>query len=233
MGWPKELVLVRHAESLGNVKSVDERASFNLTSHRYGLTDFGKEQAVKTGEYLNDTYGFFDINYTSYYQRTKDTFEIMYPNKKHYEDPRLAEANRGHYHSLTREQLKTKFPEELERKDREGLYHYRPLGGENWPDIELRIHSFLGTLSRDCEDKKVLIVVHGFWFLLFQRLIHHFSISDAVDIYTNSKNHGVIENASVTKYVNEGKHLKLVQYNYIPWKVEGLRNDLISLPWKE
>lgn len=225
MGWPKDLVLVRHAESEGNVLTVDNRATFDIPTHKYGLTERGRQQAKITGEYLRATYGTFDVYYVSYYQRSRETMSIMYPEANLYEDPRLAEAQRGIYHFLTKAEMEVKYPEELARKDREGLYHYRPPGGENWPDIELRIHSFLGTLARDYERQRVLIVGHGHWLLLFQRLIEHFSIDEAVEMYLGKR---IFANASVTHYqgttkasIKDGlikQRLDLIQSNFVPWE---------------
>jgi broad specificity phosphatase PhoE len=218
MGWPKNLVLVRHAESKGNVLSVDDRASYEVATHDYGLTERGREQAELTGEYLRKRFDGFDFYYTSYYRRAKETMTLLYPDAKVREDPRLAEAQRGIYHAMTRSEITERFPHELIRKDREGLYHYRPLGGENWPDVELRIHSFLGTLARDGAGQSGLIVVHGHWLLLFQRLIHHFSIDEALTRYRA----GVFENASVTVYrgrSQKGKpRLVLTEENIVPWQ---------------
>lgn len=219
MGWPKLLVLVRHAESEGNVRNPNERADYGVGSNFYPLTDHGRQQATLTGKYLQGRFGNFDTYYSSYYTRTNETLSLMYPNAKVYQDPRLAEGQRGIWHVLSEEQMKQRFPEELIRKEREGLYHYRPIGGENWADIELRAHSFLGTLSRDCEDKKVLAAVHGQWLLLLQRLIHHYSIEETVAKYKSRK---ISENASVTIYestnVNGKSRLKLVEENLVPWK---------------
>ena len=218
MAWPKLLVLVRHAESEGNILSVDERAKFDLATHAYKLTFRGEKQAELTGGYLRKRFGDFDVYYQSYYSRTKQTLGIMYPKARIYEDARLAEGQRGIWHTMAIAQMKKRFPEEIERKKREGLYHYRPWGGENWPDIELRIHSFLGTLSRDYSGKRVICAVHGHWLILFQRLIHHFPIEDALKKYKDS----VFENASVTIY--EGKKIKgksrlvVKEENIIPWK---------------
>lgn len=228
MGWPNMLVLVRHAESEGNVRSVDERAQFEMPTYAYPLTALGRQQAEKTRYYLQKTIGggcwynlskFFTLRYASYYERSRETLQIICPGAKFYEDPRLAEAQRGIYHTMTSDQIEKSFPGELARKEREGLYHYRPLGGENWPDVELRIHSFLGTLSRDCDGKNVIMVVHGHWLILFQRLIHHFSIDEAVAKYKA----GVFENASITIYKNvpvAGCHprLELIAENIVPWK---------------
>ncbi|MBI4119214.1 MAG: histidine phosphatase family protein [Parcubacteria group bacterium] len=223
MAWPELLVLVRHAESEGNVKSVDDRAEYDVATHAYRLTERGRRQAKITGQYLKDRFGFryFDVRYISYYIRSKETMEIMCPKSCYgdpYEDPRLAEGQRGIWHTMTKEQIRHRFPEEIERKEREGLYHYRPLGGENWPDMELRIHSFLGTLSRDYAGQKVLIVVHGHWLILFQRLVHHFSIDEAVRKYEQS----VIENAAITIYegiTQDGRsRLLLSEENIVPWR---------------
>lgn len=216
MGWPELLVLVRHAESEGNVRTVDERAGYGVSTHMYPLTSRGREQAKATGEHLKARYGKFDVRYVSYYTRSKETMEIMCPGERVYEDPRLAEGQRGIWHTLTERQVKRQWPGEIERRNREGYYHYRAPGGENWPDIELRIHSFLGTLSRDYEGQKVLIVVHGHWLILFKRLVEHFSIDEALRMYREK----VAANASVTEYRGEmvGGKSRLVYSGYaVPW----------------
>lgn len=122
--------------------------------------------------------------------------EIMCPGEDVYEDPRLAESQRGIWHVMTSAEVEARLPFEVIRKTREDLYHYRPLGGENWPDVELRIHSFLGTLHRDYGGKDVLMVVHGHWLVLFQRLVHRFSIDEAMERYRSK----ICPNASVTIY---------------------------------
>lgn len=218
MAWPKLLVLVRHAESEGNLKTADERALFDVSTHEYALTERGKKQAIITGRYLKERFGNFDIHYVSYYLRSRDTMSLMYPEAKVYEDPRLAEAQRGIWHTMTREEIRLQYPGEIQRKEREKLYHYRAPGGENWPDVELRIHSFLGTLSRDYDDQKILIVVHGHWLVLFQRLIHRFSIAEAMQRYED----GPFENASVTIYegkeIDRKSRLVLIEENIAPWR---------------
>jgi broad specificity phosphatase PhoE len=222
MGWPSLLVFVRHAESEGNIRTPEERVNYEVAAHAYALTDRGQAQAGITGAYLQEKYGEFDVYYSSYYKRAKETLKIMYWDAHHYEDARLAEAQRGIWHTMPSALIAEHYPKEIERKKREGLYHYRPLGGENWADIELRIHSFLGTLNRDCSDQKVLVVAHGHWLILFQRLVEHFSIEEAERRYTT--NSEAFENASVTVYkgetVNGKSRLALEQKNFVPWRSE-------------
>ena len=218
MNWPSLLVFVRHAESEGNIISGDERARLAIPNHSYVLTERGKQQSAITGEYLKKRFGEFDAYYQSYYARTKQTLQIMYPDAVTFEDARLAERGGGIMQTMTKAELTARFPEEDARKKKEGLYSFRPLGGENWPDVELRIHSFLSSLMRDHAGKKVLCVVHGHWLVLFQRVMHHFSIETATDRFL----HGEFGNASVTIY--EGKQagdnskLELVEENIIPWE---------------
>ena len=220
MGWPSRLVLVRHAESEGNIIPPDERAKSPYATHKLPLTARGRKQAEITGWYLTQHYDPFDIRYVSYYTRARETMEILCPDEKVYEDSRLAEGQRGIWHTMTHAQIEQMFPYEIIRKEKEDLYHHRPFGGENWADIELRIHSILGTIARDYEGQNVLMVVHGHWLILFQRLIQHFSIEEAIRRYKE----GVVKNASVTEYrgiVVDGKpRLRLIQENIVPW--EGL-----------
>jgi broad specificity phosphatase PhoE len=218
MGWPKRLVLVRHAESKGNVLSADERAKCRYATYAFPLTKRGRRQAKLTGEYLKAEYDPFDIRYTSYYKRARQTMKILCPGEKFYRDSRLAEAQRGIWHTMTEKQIRRWAPHEFKRKAKENLYHYRPLGGENWSDVEDRIHSMLDTLNRDYEGLNVLMVVHAHWEILFQRIVAHSSIKDAMRRYRA----GVIKNASVTEYegrVVEGKsRLILVKENIAPWE---------------
>lgn len=225
MGTPRLLVLVRHAESEGNLLPVDERASLEVATHAYPLTKRGVKQAGITGKYLRDCFGRFDAYYTSYYQRAQETMHIIAPDAKAIQDPRLAEAQRGIYHTMTKAQIEERYPEELLRKKREGLYHYRPFGGENWPDVELRIRSFLDTLKSEHDGQSVLAVIHGHWLLLFQRLVHSRTIEEALEGYRR----GVVENASVTEYCsgkNPGSPIALIlrKENLIPWEGELPKN---------
>ncbi len=217
MGWPKILALVRHAESEGNVLNADQRAEYDVATHRYKLTERGRAQAKITGAWLNMQYGKFDVRYVSYYRRSAETMHIMCPGLKTYEDSRLAEAQRGLWHTMTEKQVRECYPEEFARREKEGLYHYRPWGGQNGPDVELSIYSFLSTLNRDHEGQSVLAVVHGRWLVLFQRVVEHFSIEAALDRFE----HNVAENASVTIYMNKRRYGKsrLARTGYvIPWQ---------------
>ena len=219
MGWPAELVLVRHAESEGNVLPPELRATLPIPHHRFALTERGRAQARITAGYLHERYpDGFDTYYCSHYHRVQETLRILYPDARMYEDPRLAEASRGIFSELSGAEIAERYPYEEARKAKQGHYDYRPIGGENWPDVELRIHSFLGTLARDCEGDRVLIVVHGFWLHVFRRLVERHSVAHWVEAYPNE----LVANASVTRYaateIRGRQRLALKEVNVVPWQ---------------
>ncbi|MCH7758997.1 histidine phosphatase family protein [Patescibacteria group bacterium] len=218
MSWPKLLILVRHAESVGNVTAVP--AKLNLSAHQYPLTKKGIEQAKITGEYLRKNLKKFDVSFTSYYQRAIQTMELLYPQAQFTKDARLAEQQRGIWHTMTEKEIKKSYPQEIKRKQLEGLYHHRAWGGENWPDVELRIRSFLDDLKKFYHNKKVLLVVHGRWLVIFQSLITPLSIEEA--IFKSRLEEAAFANSSITIYEektsNKKSNLVLVEENIIPWQ---------------
>lgn len=219
MVWPKELVLVRHAESEGNVLADHERGGLAIPSSRFGLTERGCKQAEYTGAYLRERYrNGFDTYYYSHYKRVQETGRIMFPDARFYEEPRLAEGSRGIWSEMTATEIAERYPHEAARKQKEGHYDYRPIGGENWPDVEQRIHSFLDTLARDCEGERVLIIVHGFWLHLFRHLVERFTVAETLEKFPGEN----VENASITTYESElvrgRSRLIRKEFNLVPWK---------------
>ncbi|MDO8467045.1 MAG: histidine phosphatase family protein [bacterium] len=222
MGWPRKLVLVRHAQSTGNLLTVEQRADLPEPAHEYELTELGCQQAEITGLYLKKRFCEFDACFSSHYLRARQTLAIAMPNAKAIEDSRLAEAQRGIWHRMNKEKVCQLYPGEVERREQEDLYQYRPIGGENWPDIEMRIHSFRQSLFLEHDDEKVLAIVHGNWFNLFQKVNDGLTAEEVLHRY-KLDNHGVVDNASVTIYrgksVNGKPRLVLEEENIVPWRV--------------
>ena len=174
------LVVVRHGESERNVSKTAATAAGLL---EYGgeirdvdvqLTTRGIAQATETGKYLASKFH-FDRVFTSPYLRAVQTTRLIvdefnYTPEIHNEE-RIREKEFGILDGLTKEGIERKYPEESKRKQLVGKYYYRPPGGESYPDVALRIHSFLGTLTRDFACKSVLAVCHSVIVLVFRRLL--------------------------------------------------------------
>lgn len=220
--YPATIVFVRHAESVGNTLTREQRARTAMGSNYYQLTERGREQARLTGAWMRERFPSPDRIFRSYYARTRETAELLYPGTSIQEDPRLAEADRGIWHVRTEEQVRIEAPFELDRREFQGIYHYRPIGGENWPDIEIRLRIFRNMLRAHYSGKTVVVVGHGQWLLLWQKTVHRWTIDETVARYLRDD---IVANASVLIYRGEtdpdGRH-RLVHdpaTDYIvPWQ---------------
>lgn len=211
-------IFVRHAQSRGNLLTQAERAKLEVGTIYYELTPLGVTQAQRTGAWLHCYCSDPDRIFRSYFMRTRRTADLLYPDRQIDEDERLAEANRGIWHVLNEDEIQERMPWEIKRRELDGLYHYRPPGGENWPDVELRLRDFRRSMRRRFPGKTIVVVTHGNWLLLWQKRIHHWTIDETVERYRQGR---IVENASVLIYRDElvrGKH-RLVEDSYIvPWQ---------------
>ena len=215
MNWPSQIVIVRHAESEGNAKSPDDTSFDNKANHSFALTETGRKQAQKTGEYIRAKYGSFDGYICSTFCRTQETLSLIYPNVVRTIDSRLDEFWRGIWHTMSAEDVAKFYPQEVEIKNREGWYHYRAFGGQNGQDVELMIYSFLTHLREFYAGKKVFIVGHGTWMIFLWRVLCNLSIAEAESKYKINK----YKNASVTVFEGEKDQLKLIMDNYVPQSI--------------
>lgn len=213
MSWPSQIVIVRHAESEGNLKPSNDASFRNKANHNFSLTDKGRKQAKITGDYLKAKYGRFDAYICSTFNRTQETLSVMYPGIIPVIDSRLDEMWRGIWHTMTEEEVTKYYPEERRIWDREGWYHYRAPGGQSGQDVELIIYSFLYHLREFFGGKRILVVGHGTWMIFLWRIIFNHSVAEAEAKYKNDK----YKNASVTVLESEdGLSMRLSLDNYAP-----------------
>ncbi len=227
MKWPELLVIVRHGQSELNVaRDLEEVTNDPSHINRFltirdldvQLTEEGKRQASETGKYLKRLE--FDAVFSSPYLRCKQTAEEI---TRHfasrvslYYDNRIREKEFGWIHGLTTDQIKERFPNEHAAYHRDGKYWYRPPGGENYPDVEQRVHMFLDKLHRDYAEKNVLVVTHAVPFLLFRALFEHLGEEDVLRVQKKNdvKNCGIALYLCDTAIKPEGK-MNLQLYNLV------------------
>ena len=212
--WPSHVVIVRHGQSERNV---EKKKAHDAGAHSYGpglrdmdtpLTRVGHEQSIITGTRLNHDHK-FDVVFVSPYRRTRETADDLIEQFSHkprmVSEERIREIEFGILDGFTTAGIKAKYPDEHERRKREGKYWYRPPGGESRPDVALRVHSFLGTLTRDYRKKSVLIVCHSVVVLIFRRLLERWNEDDYMKIDKEDD----VKNCGVTTYHCDAKHNKL------------------------
>lgn len=167
------LVLIRHPETEGNLVSNSEMATLERPNHMFLLSKQGEDQLESTVQaYTNLSIRRPAVVFHSTAFRTrvlahKFSREL---NIDCFEDSRLNEKWDGIFHSLPLSKINEQYPEQIILKEKYGWYHYKPPGGENGPDVEMRIRSFLRDLSenRSYIGKQVIIVGHGNWFHLLE-----------------------------------------------------------------
>lgn len=185
---PEKLVLIRHAQSMGNV---DQRYYATHPDNAIPLTDLGWEQARKAGTILKDkiiTPGESVHFMVSPYVRTVETFHGIVsawcdPESEEFasiadrnqkvnawyerltelgltwnEDSRIREQDFGNYQN----------PEQMRRAKEErhrfGAFYYRFHNGESGSDVYDRVSTFLDSLWRSFETNKsqnYVLVTHG------------------------------------------------------------------------
>ena len=95
-------------------------------------------------------------------------------------------------------------------------------GGESYPDVNLRVHSFLGTLVREHAGGRVLVVTHSVVVLCFRRLLERMEEHEVLDLDRRDE----VKNASLLVYEpgvrDSGASILVRQvWNLTPWKMIG------------
>ena len=184
-GWPASLLLVRHAESLGNVAreaAEQSGAGFIDIAERdmdVDLSERGEGQARALGRWLarlGDRVP--TVALASPYVRTRRTAEIALQESglgavELACDERLREREFGSFDRLTRRGLMERFPEEWEVRVRLGKFYHRPPGGESWCDVALRVRSLLDSVTREHGGERVVCFTHEVVILLFRYVLEH------------------------------------------------------------
>ncbi|MBI2057929.1 MAG: histidine phosphatase family protein [Candidatus Yanofskybacteria bacterium] len=200
--------------------TADQRADYPIPNHQYPLTLVGHMEAKHAANYLRLTLkdAVPDLFFQSTFLRSQATMEILMREGLGHRlqapitDSRLDEKWDGIFHELSKKELEQRYPDQIRLRKRSGYYHYRAPGGENCPDVELRIQSFFSD-PLIVNANHVLIVGHGRWFFILQKLIHNMTVQEFIEL----KEKEDCPNCSITEYFNPPSHRGLPE-SVNPWK---------------
>ena len=216
----QRVVIARHGESAHNVAQTE---AVRNGHHRYDgfirqpdtpLTQLGIEQAVAAGRRLGRQAPFHRV-FVSPHLRAMQAAEAIakhLPYKPEMRfDERLRERESGIFAGMTEAGIQQKYPDEWERQLREGRYYFRPPGGESFPDVNLRIYSFLTSLKHNFPGHRILVVCHANVIWCFRRVLERLGEADLLKLITDPEQD--IANASLTTYAtDENGRLRLQEF---------------------
>jgi broad specificity phosphatase PhoE len=234
--WPSLLMIARHGYSVANERkdlakqSGQEPAWVGITRDQdAALTQVGHNQSFDLGVMigLGPEADLPEVLIVSPYLRARQTesgivrgVQKVRPgyNPRIVVEERIREIEFGVMDGIDRKKFRELYPLEADRRERDGKYYYRPPGGENRPDVRLRVHSVLDTLNRDYVGMKVLIVCHSVVVLAFRSLIERWEEAEYLQV---DKENDVV-NCGLTVYRRaEGRKLYLTDYNLIATPRDG------------
>jgi len=205
--WPRSLLLVRHAESVGNVArdaAMARGEQFIDIAERdmdVTLSPRGEQQAAALGRWLRNLGDErATVTLASPYVRAGRTAELALAaagvNSTVLYDERLREREFGVLDRLTKQGIEARYPAEAEARARVGKFYYRPPSGESWCDVALRVRSALDSISREHAGERVLVVTHEVVIYLFRYVLEHLSERQVLELGTQRQ----LANCSVTRF---------------------------------
>lgn len=205
---PKRIVYVRHPECLHNI-ALDEALRLGIPNVASPLTKNGEIQCALTAAYLKERFGAFDATFASMYTRTHAI--PKYLQVPYVASPLLNERNMGIWHLLHRKELEEQYPDEKQRLDAVGYYHYHAPEGESCTSVVTRIQQFLTHLATYKDAEQVLISGHGISGLCLRQVLFGHGVEAW---YTYER----LKNASVCVYEHNAGTLECSMYNHVPWE---------------
>lgn len=205
-GGPREIVLVRHGQSIGN--QADERAracgAERLDLPRDAdveLSPAGQEQADAVGRWLGglEDGGRPTAAVSSPYRRAQQTAQraLAHTDLTLDLDERLRERDLGVLDGLTGAGIRALHPDEAARRARLGKFYYQPPSGESWADVALRVRSLLTDLRHGHDEERVLLITHQAVIMSFRYVLEDLDEEHLLGIDREVQ----IPNASLTRFV--------------------------------
>ncbi len=214
MAMPKNLFLVRHGQSEGNLarKKFEESGDesfltdefLGLHESQYALTDLGVSQAKKAGEWLvNNKFTDFDRMLVSNNVRAMQTAaHLNIQNASWMIDYNLRERDGGLFNVMTPSKRDAKYSDQQKFYNTQPFL-FRPPQGESIADVCQRIKIVLDTLARECDGKNVIIVCHGHVMRTFRIILERMSLQKTNEYLLTEEEWGKVPNCSIIHYTRQ------------------------------
>jgi len=215
---PSSLVLVRHAQSVGNVADDEARrqgaARLDLDARDADveLSETGRGQAAALRTWLEsaDQGERPTLVVSSPYRRALDTARIALEGQdvEIVVDERLRERDLGLFDGLTGAGIRAEYAQEAQRRSRVGKFYYQPPSGESWADVVLRVRSVLADLREGFGDERVWLFTHQAVIMSLRYVLDGLDEEQLMAVEKDDP----LGNVSVTTYTRHGDGLVLESF---------------------
>jgi broad specificity phosphatase PhoE len=207
----RDLLLVRHGESNGNVAAAhawaagEEVIDVPARDPDVTLSDLGRSQAEAVGVALARLSADErpQVVACSPYARAIETARIATSaaglELPMHIDERLRDRELGVLDRLTEAGVASRHPEEHARRRWQGKFYHRPAGGESWADVLLRLRSWLTDADHDLADQRVMVVSHDVVILLLRYVCERLDEQGVMGLAAETP----LRNASMSRYVRD------------------------------
>lgn len=211
MGMPKNLFLVRHGQSEGNLvrKQFEESGNesffsdefLGLHESQYKLTELGVEQAKKAGDWFRkNNFLTFDRMVVSNNVRAMQTAaHLNISDARWMIDFNLRERDGGLFNTIPPSKKDTDYADHQKFYNTQPFL-FRPPQGESIADVCQRIKIVLDTLARECDEKDVVIVCHGHVMRTFRIILERMSLQRTNDFLLGKEARDHVPNCSIIHY---------------------------------
>lgn len=211
---PKNLFLVRHGESEGNLtrknfETTKDESHFSdeflgLHESQYQLTDLGIKQAKQAGAwFLKNNLTKFDRMLVSNNVRAMETAaHLNLVNAQWMQDFNLRERDGGMFNVITPSKRDSDYSDQQKFHDTQPFL-WRPPQGESIADVCQRIKIILDTMARECDGKDVIIVCHGHVMRTFRIILERMSLQKANEFLSTHEPYGRVPNCSIMHYTRQ------------------------------
>jgi broad specificity phosphatase PhoE len=207
----RELLLVRHGESEGNLAAAQARKDgvelidVPARDADVALSPLGRRQAAAVGDALASMSREVapDLLMVSPYLRARETAQSACDGAglelTTVVDERLRDRELGVLDRLTFAGVEARYPEEAARRQWQGKFYHRPAGGESWADVVLRLRSWLSDLDQKWPGRRVLVVSHDVVVVLLRYICEELDEEQVVELARATPLH----NASLSRLVRQ------------------------------
>lgn len=214
MSMPKNLFLVRHGQSEGNLVRKQFEATKNeaffsdeflgLHESQYKLTDLGIEQAKKAGEWFaKNNFTKFDRMIVSNNVRAMQTASYLNIEEADWKiDFNLRERDGGLFNVITPSEQNCNYSDQQKFYDTQPFL-FRPPQGESIADVCIRIKLVLDTLARETDGQNVIIVCHGHTMRAFRIILERMSLEKSNNFLKAYDEWAKVPNCSIVHYTRE------------------------------